>query len=421
MRIEIVCTGDEILTGKTVNTNYSHIAAKLIENGFDISWGTIVGDDRETLAKSFKLASERADAVIVNGGLGPTIDDLTQEVAAQAGGVGLVLHQKWLEQIDGWYRSRGREMPENNIKQAMLPAGSEFIDNPVGTACGFSMNIKSARFYFTPGVPRELYKMLDEQIISRLHASRGIEIFTKVKRFHTFGIGESRADQLLDGLIDQTSSDGIKLGFQSHYPQLETKLTVRGRKEENLVHILAPLTAEVRKRFGNFIIGEDNDSIEQQIIRHLKRIDGSIAVVEMHTAGMINSRLLSAADHPGRIKPGLISLDIEEIARFFGICEAPFSQEFAKKIALMAQEISNRTGANHGLVVLVDPNVETSGNHAADVFIGISGHDAIATRRSRLLGNDRWVRTGAIELGLDCLRRFLNKLPINELIDFEQQ
>ena len=135
MRIEIICTGDEVLTGKTINTNFSYISQKLEDVGLAVRWGTTVGDDRETLLQAFRVAGERADAVIVNGGLGPTIDDLSQEVAAQAAGVGLVLHEGWLARMEERFRQRGRVMSPNNRKQALLPAGAEMIDNAIGTAC----------------------------------------------------------------------------------------------------------------------------------------------------------------------------------------------------------------------------------------------------------------------------------------------
>src|ERR1700750_1508722 len=119
MRIEILCTGDEVLTGKIVNTNFSYMAQKLEDVGLSVHWGTTVGDDRESLLSAFKLAGERADAVIVNGGLGPTVDDLSQEIAAQAAGVALVLNEEWLARMEEFFRRRSRVMPPNNRKQAM--------------------------------------------------------------------------------------------------------------------------------------------------------------------------------------------------------------------------------------------------------------------------------------------------------------
>src|SRR5207344_2808624 len=170
MRIEILCTGDEVLTGKIVNTNFSYMAQKLEDVGLTVYWGTTVGDDRDALLSAFKLAGERADAVIVNGGLGPTVDDLSQEIAALAAGVELELNERWLATMEDYFNRRSRVMPPNNRKQAMLPAGAEVLDNPVGTACGFAIDIGKARFYFTPGVPRELRRMLEDQIVPRLLA-----------------------------------------------------------------------------------------------------------------------------------------------------------------------------------------------------------------------------------------------------------
>src|SRR6185436_12392859 len=262
MRVEILCTGDEILTGKTVNTNYSHMARRLGDVGLTMHWGTTVGDDRESLLQAFREAGERADAVIVNGGLGPTVDDLSQEVAAEASGVKLVLNEYWMTRMTESYARRGRVMPANNKKQAMLPENAEFIDNPIGTACGFAVTIGKARFLFTPGVPREMRRMLDEQVIPRLLALSGIKGVTRLKRFHTFGIGESRADEMLGNIEAFKNGGGIKLGFQAHYPQLETKLAVRGADEADLQRQLAPVEAEVRKRLGNFIIAEDDQTLE---------------------------------------------------------------------------------------------------------------------------------------------------------------
>src|SRR6185312_10084893 len=216
------------------------MARRLGEVGLDVIWGTTVGDDRASLLAAFARAGERADAVIVNGGLGPTVDDLSQEVAAEACGVKLELSDYWMQRMTESYARRGRVMPANNKKQAMLPEGAEFIDNPIGTACGFAVTIGKARFFFTPGVPREMRRMLDEQVIPRLLARSGAPATIRLKRFHSFGIGESRADALLAGVEALAPEGGVKLGFRAHYPQLETKLAVQGRDEGDVERRLAP-------------------------------------------------------------------------------------------------------------------------------------------------------------------------------------
>src|SRR6266498_1706719 len=285
MRLEIICTGDEVLTGKTINTNFSYMSQKLSDVGLSVRWETTVGDDRESLLQAFQLASERADAVIVNGGLGPTIDDLSQEVAAQAAGVELVLNEDWLTRMEDFFRRRSRVMPPNNKKQAMLPVTAEVIDNPIGTACGFALDIGRARFFFTPGVPRELRRMLEEQVIPRVLAKSGVQAVIHLKRFHSYGLGESHVDALLTGVEEMVPDGSVKLGFRAHYPQLETKLTMRGADMDDIRKKLAPVERAVRKRLGNFIFAEDDKTLEGVVLAELASRQGTLAIAETFTSG----------------------------------------------------------------------------------------------------------------------------------------
>src|SRR5499425_79406 len=296
MRVEVISTGDEVLTGKIVNTNFSYISQKLEDVGLSVAWETTVGDDRESLLEAFRLAGSRADAVIVNGGLGPTVDDLSQEIAAQAAGVALALNEEWLTKMADFFRRRSRVMPPNNRKQAMLPTTAEVIDNPIGTACGFALDIGRARFFFTPGVPRELRRMLEEQIIPRLLAKSGMQTAIRLKRFHSYGLGESHVDHLLQGVEELVPDGSAKLGFRAHYPQIETKLTVRGADDADIKAKLAPVVAEIRKRLGNFILAEDDDTLEGVILKALAERGGSLSLVETFTGGQMATRF---APQPG--------------------------------------------------------------------------------------------------------------------------
>ena len=413
MRVEILCTGDEILTGKTVNTNYSHMARRLVDVGLGIHWGTTVGDDRESLLQAFRQAGERADAVIVNGGLGPTVDDLSQEVAAQAAGVELVLSDYWLQRMEESYARRGRVMPPNNRKQAMLPANAEFIDNPIGTACGFAVTIGKARFFFTPGVPREMRRMLDEQVIPRLLALGGIKGVARLKRFHTFGIGESRADQMLGDMDAFKDGGGIKLGFQAHYPQLETKLAVRGEDAADLAARLAPIEAEVRRRLGNFIIAEDEQTLEGVILAKLLERGASLATAEMFTGGHLAARLAPLAGAERAFRRGVVARDLGELEATGVTPEAAASA---------ARTLREKSGASHALAVLIDLDEGADRpDLGGTICIGLADAGGTVARQARLLGGRDWVRVGATELGLDCLRRHLLGLPVDERIDFERR
>src|SRR5262245_49324710 len=421
MHIEIICTGDEVLTGATINTNFSYISQKLTDLGLELKWGTTVGDDRETLLQSFQLASRRVDAVIVNGGLGPTVDDLSQEVAAQAAGVELVFNEAWFTRMEEFFRRRGRVMPASNRKQAMLPATAEILDNPIGTACGFALDIGKARFFFTPGVPRELRRMLEEQIIPRLLARSGEQTTIFLKRFHSYGLGESHVDSLLTGVETLVPDGSLKLGFRAHYPQLETKLTVRGADMADVRRKLEPVEREIRRRLGNFILAEDDRTMEGVILEALGTRGATLALVETFTGGLIASRLAPQVGAEKVVTRGIVSRDIAQVRAAVGLDgpgPAEITPALAEEVAAAAQRLC---GATHALAVLVDlddgpDRIEFGGT----INLAIASADGIKSRSSRILGGREWVRLGATELGMDCLRRYLQSLPVVERIDFEK-
>ena len=422
MQIEILCTGDEVLTGKIVNSNFSYMSQKLEDVGLSVRWGTTVGDDRETLLTAFRLASERADAVIVNGGLGPTIDDLSQEIAAKAAGVELVLNEEWLERMEDFFRRRSRTMPSNNIKQAMLPSTAEVIDNPIGTACGFALDIGKARFFFTPGVPRELKRMLEEQVIPRLLAKSGLQSTIFLKRFHSYGLGESHVDSLLTGVEEMVADGSVKLGFRAHYPQLETKLTVRGRDMDDARRKVAPVEEEVRKRIGNFILAEDDQTLEGVVLAALAARRATLTVVETFTSGQIAARLAHLPGAEAIFRRGIVSRSLTDVCTAVELPGAASVSEVTPDTAVaVARAACATTGASHALAVLVDldegaDRIEFGGT----ICLAIATADGVESRKSRIVGGREWVRLGAVEMSLDCLRRALQGLPVYERIDFEK-
>jgi nicotinamide-nucleotide amidase len=419
MLIEIICTGDEVLTGKIVNTNFGYVAQKLEDVGLSVRWGTTVGDDRESLLAAFLYAGERADAVIVNGGLGPTVDDLSQEVAAQAAGVDLVLSDEWVTTMEAFFSRRSRVMSPNNGKQAMLPSTAEILDNPIGTACGFAMDIGKARFFFTPGVPRELRRMLEEQIIPRLLARGGTPGAIQLKRFHSYGLGESHVDALLQGVEELVPDGSAKLGFRAHYPQIETKVTVRGVDTADIERKLVPVVAEIRKRLGNFILAEDDDTLEGVILKALAARDGSLTLVETFTGGQIAARVAPLPGAEKMFRRGIVAREIGELWDALGLtAPVEITRESAEAVAQAARR---QSGASHALAVLIDlddgpDRIDFGGT----ICLAIATGDAVESRRSRILGGREWVRLGAVELALDCLRRQLHGLPVTERIDFER-
>jgi len=239
---------------------------------------------------------------------------------------------------------------------------------------------------------------------------------TRLKRFHSFGIGESRADEMLAGIEELAPGGGVKLGFQAHYPELETKLAVCGADQDELDRKLAPIETEVRRRLGNFIIAEDGQTLEAVVLGALRARGGSLAVAETFTGGAIASRLLQVEGAENVFWRGLVSRAPEQLAAAVGTAAREFSPATALEVGLALRKQSNAT---HALAVLVTMEAGAEGAEAGGVIM--ISPEAEIVREARLVGGREWVRLGAAELGLDCLRRQVLGLPTDERLDFERR
>ncbi|MFQ2194697.1 CinA family nicotinamide mononucleotide deamidase-related protein [Aeromonas jandaei] len=263
MRIEIISTGDEIVTGLVVDTNAAWLSALLLEQGWQVRRRLTVGDNLADLKSVLQESASRAEVVLVCGGLGPTADDLTALAAAEAFGQPLTLFPDWLATIEARYASRGRTMPTSNAKQAWLPQGCEILDNPVGTACGFVVTHPTShslsRLFFTPGVPFEFKQMVREQIMPHLKALAGAQTDTELRRFYTFGVSESALSDMLDAAPWPT---GIELGYRSSMPLIELKLIGHGASTADMDAAEARLLAAIEP----WLVGRGDEEPAQQIL-----------------------------------------------------------------------------------------------------------------------------------------------------------
>ena len=263
MRIEIISTGDEIVTGLVVDTNAAWLSALLLEQGWQVRRRLTVGDNLADLKAALQESASRAEVVLVCGGLGPTADDLTAQAAAEAFGQPLTLFPDWLATMAERYASRGRTMAQSNTKQAWLPRDCEILDNPVGTACGFVVNHPAShgqsRLFFTPGVPFEFKQMVREQILPRLKALAGEETDTELRRFYTFGIRESALSDKLDAAPWPASTE---LGYRSSMPLIELKLIGHGASAADMDAAEARLLGEITP----WLVGQGNEEPAQQIL-----------------------------------------------------------------------------------------------------------------------------------------------------------
>ena len=287
LNVEMLSTGDEVLHGQIVDTNAAWLADFFFNQGLPLTRRNTVGDDLDALVAILRERSEQADVLIVNGGLGPTSDDLSALAAATAKGEGLILHPEWLETMTRFFAERGRPMAESNRKQAEIPASAEMINNPVGTACGFAVQLNRCLMFFTPGVPSEFKVMVEQEILPRLRQRFTLPEPPVCLRLTTFGRSESELAQSLNPL---TLPPGVVMGYRSSMPIIELKLTGPANQRDAML----ALWPEVRKVAGDSLIFEGTEGLPTQIARCLQERQLSLTLSEQFTSGLLALQLSRA-------------------------------------------------------------------------------------------------------------------------------
>ncbi|EOF4350901.1 nicotinamide mononucleotide deamidase-related protein YfaY [Klebsiella pneumoniae] len=287
LNVEMLSTGDEVLHGQIIDTNAAWLADFFFNQGLPLTRRNTVGDDLDALVAILRERSEQADVLIVNGGLGPTSDDLSALAAATAKGEGLILHPEWLEAMTRFFAERGRPMAESNRKQAEIPASAEMINNPVGTACGFAIQLNRCLMFFTPGVPSEFKVMVEQEILPRLRQRFTLPDPPVCLRMTTFGRSESELAQSLNPL---TLPPGVVMGYRSSMPIIELKLTGPANQRDAML----ALWPEVRKVAGDSLIFEGTEGLPAQIARCLQERQLSLTLSEQFTSGLLALQLSRA-------------------------------------------------------------------------------------------------------------------------------
>ena len=287
LNVEMLSTGDEVLHGQIIDTNAAWLADFFFNQGLPLTRRNTVGDDLDALVAILRERSEQADVLIVNGGLGPTSDDLSALAAATAKGEGLILHPEWLETMTRFFAERGRPMAESNRKQAEIPASAEMINNPVGTACGFAIQLNRCLRFFTPGVPSEFKVMVEQEILPRLRQRFTLPDPPVCLRMTTFGRSESELAQSLNPL---TLPPGVVMGYRSSMPIIELKLTGPANQRDAML----ALWPEVRKVAGDSLIFEGTEGLPAQIARCLQERQLSLTLSEQCTSGLLALQLSRA-------------------------------------------------------------------------------------------------------------------------------
>ncbi|MCE0492611.1 CinA family nicotinamide mononucleotide deamidase-related protein [Vibrio salinus] len=279
LKVVMLSTGEEVLHGDIVDTNAAWLSRLFFEEGYELTKRSTVGDNPARLKEELMMLSLNSDVVIVNGGLGPTTDDLTTEVVADLAEKNLVLSDYWVQQMTEFFAKRGKKLSDVNLKQARLPEGAELLDNPIGTACGFKLKINDCDFYFTPGVPSEFKMMVKQQILPDLRKCFPEHTGLDCHKIYTLGSSESELAELLDPV---PLPDDYTIGYRSYIPFIEIKLFgPRGDDE-----IAFKVIEAIYKRVSKWTVSIDKTMLSQ-LSEGLNEKKQTYALAEEGTSGWL--------------------------------------------------------------------------------------------------------------------------------------
>ncbi len=407
MKLEMICTGEEVLAGQIVDTNAAWFANALMEKGIECQRRITVGDRLEDLVAVFKERSTEADIIMVNGGLGPTSDDLSTEAMAFAMGVSLVENKEWRNKLEAWFTKNGRVMAASNLKQALLPEGAVMIDNPVGTACGFAVKFNRAWLFFTPGVPFEFKRMVTDQFIPFVEDRFPLSEPVSVKKLLTLGNGESA---LADKLEVISLPEGITLGYRSYMPYIEIKLFARGQLA---IDSIPRITERVEEILGNGVVAEDITTLDQEIHNRLVNSGFTLSVAESCTGGMITSGLVAFAGSSAYLHQGLVTYSNEAKVKVLGVNPHTLDDHGAVSIATVEEMAKGARGildSDYALATsgIAGPEGGSDEKPVGTVAIALATKSGVHSQMLKLPSRSRaLVRTLSTAVAYDMLRREL--------------
>ena len=413
--VEILSVGTELLLGSIANTDAQMLSRGLSELGLNVYWHTVVGDNPDRARAAVALARSRADVIITTGGLGPTCDDLTKNVLAEAFGKKLVFHEPSAARIRSYFERTRRPMTENNLQQAMLPEGCTVLDNDWGTAPGCAFEADGVHVIMLPGPPSECRPMFYERAVPYLRArSEGVILSSTIK---LFGIGESAMEQQLreqmNGMRNPTLAPYAKEG------ECELRVTAKAATADEARALLAPTVEQVKALFGEKVYGVDVSSLEERVIRLLREQGRTLGAAESITGGLIAKRLTDIPGASAAFRGGVVAytnavkhavLGVpEELLERCGAVSAPVAEAMARgaRQVLGCDIALASTG-------VAGPDTDERGNEVGTAFVAIAAGDLCCVRELHLGRRPmrERLRIQTASHALDLARRYLCGLSV---------
>jgi nicotinamide-nucleotide amidase len=402
-----VGVGTELLLGQIANTNARDISRACASAGIDVYFHTVVGDNIDRMVETFRQALERADAVIITGGLGPTPDDITREAVAAVLGVELRRKQELVDKVKSVFERMGRTMPESNLRQADLPAGATPIE-PEGTAPGFMIEIDSKLLFALPGVPWEMQAMLQKSVMPWLRQRTGGQTIVS-REIIVVGLGESKTHELIADVVEAQTNPTI--AYRASAGQVRLRLTAKADSEADALALIRPIEQEVRSRLGEDAVGGEHSSLADALGETLRERDATIGVAESLTGGLIAAALTEASGSGDYFLGSLVCYDSAAKRDVVGvdpaILEGPgaVSEEAARALA---EGAARKLSADLGISATgVAGPAEQEGKPVGTIFVGATFGGRTEARHVRGYGDRANVQAIAVTAALDLGRRLI--------------
>jgi nicotinamide-nucleotide amidase len=426
----VVTIGDELMRGEIVDSNKSFFSERLLRLDIETVRHVTVGDDPDAMAEVLREAAARARIVLVSGGLGPTRDDLTTEVVARTFGRGIYRDEAVLERMQAYFRSLGREMTPNNAKQAEFPEGAEILPNPLGTAPGFLLQVEQgprpaqraggersqgSLIFCTPGVPRELYRMVDEEILPRIEARLARPGIVRAALLRTFGLGESVLDSELADLA--RDNDAVTLGFRTQFPDNLVRVVARGSDRAQAERELRRVVDVIRARLGPLVVGEGERGLEEIVGELLLERKHTVAVAESCTGGLLASRLTDLPGSSGYLLEAAVVYSNQAKQRVLGVEPAVLDAHGAVSepvVRQMAEGMRRKSGADFALATtgIAGPGGGSDDKPVGTLWVALASAERTQARRYQLMRDRARNKLLASQIGLEWLRRTLLGLEL---------
>ncbi len=400
---EILATGDELLSGAVVDRNGAFASEVLREHGVVVRRMTIVGDGEDQIEAALREAVARCQVVVVSGGLGPTEDDRTSAAVAAMAGVPLSRSEAALAHLHGFFRKRGVTFSVNNEKQADLPEGAAILDNPIGTAVGFTVTVGNAQVFCLPGVPMEYRKMLVEQVVTRIDSRPEARLVVRVLRL--YGIPESQLEMDLKGLELPSS---VSVGYRATWPELHLRLYAEGARE--LEPDLDLAEEAIRSRVGHRIYGTGDKTLPEVVGTLLLDRGWRLAAAESCTGGLLGATVTEIPGSSRWFDRGFVTYSNESKVALLGVGSAileeygAVSQQTAEAMALGARERSDADIAV-SITGIAGPDGGTEEKPVGTVWLGLSTESMLWSRMYSFHGGRRRIRQTTVWRALDRIRR----------------